>query len=164
VRLPQQFVVDRISGKRNEATVMKRKLYGWFLAILTALVVTPAVADKPFYFQDAIDFDSINPCTGELHYLIIFFDGYYHSHRNNEVLQLVRTGFTSDGFELFAGSETMNYNTRTEIFKDSVVDMWRSEDGQMFQGRANFVIDETTLEVKVDNFRLKCLGGETLLP
>ena len=42
--------------------------------------------------------------------------------------------------------------------------MWRSDDGEMFQVRANFEIDETTFDVKVDNFQMKCLSGETLLP
>jgi len=130
------------------------------LTVLLATMMAPASADEPvdFPFPPAV-FDDSDPCTGEIQTITIFFDVLLHVHKNNFVARVIRTGFTTAGFEMFNGTQLQTQNSNSNIFKDSFVDMWRRDDGLMFQARGNFVLDLDTFEVKVDNFRLKCLGG-----
>jgi hypothetical protein len=39
------------------------------------------------------------------------------------------------------------------------MDMWRTDDGRLWQVRGNFVVDDDTGDVKVDNFMFRCLKG-----
>ncbi len=93
----------------------------------------------------------------------LFWDVYQHQgHNNNFVSRVVRTGFTSDGFEAFAGGElfVINNNVAAGHFRD----MWRSEDGQMFTSNARYIVNFNQGEIKINVFELRCIGGETILP
>ena len=145
---------------------MKIKIRQFFLlSAITALLATmmaPASADKPIDFPVApAEFPSVNPCTGQPHEVTIFFDVFLHLHKDRFLARVVRTGFTSDGYEMFSGTGLQQFNGNT--FQDRFVDMWRNVDGQMFQARGNFVVNTNTNEVRVDKFTLRCIGDETVI-
>ena len=138
------------------------------LSAITALLTTmtvPSLADKPVNFPPSPPavFDSLDPCTGEIQSLTIFVDVFLHQHKNNFVARVIRTGFTSAGYELFAGNEVQLLNFNGGIFSARFVDMWRNDDGRMFQGRGTFVFDTNTNELRVNRFNEQCIGGDTIL-
>ena len=137
------------------------------LAVLTTLMVcgfgSHAFADKPAAFSFSVTFTDLNPCTGTPHDITIFLDVYEHQeHNNNFVGRVVRTGFTSDGFEMFAGGERFILNNNVVV--SSFRDMWRSEDGRMFTANGRFMLNFNQGQVKVDRFELRCIGDDTILP
>ena len=145
---------------------MKIKIRQFFLlSAITALLATmmaPASADKPIDFPvPPAVFPSVNPCTGENHTVTIFFDVFLHLHKDRFVARVIRTGFTDDDYEMFSGTGLQQFNGN--IFHDRFVDMWRSDDGRMFQAAGNFVLDTNTNEVRVDHFNFHCIGGDTIL-
>lgn len=134
------------------------------LAALLATMLPRALADKPteisFPPDVFIDFD---PCTGGLHEITIFFDVFLHEgHKNNFVGRAVRTGFTDSGYELFTGHEIVVDNGN--VFVAKFKDMWRTDDGRMFEASGRFTYNIIQDEVKVDKFVFRCIGGETILP
>ena len=142
---------------------MKINMRGSFLLlVLNALLLTmgaPAMADRPteIPFDPAVFID-VDPCTGDLHEVTIFFDTFVHlGHPNNHVDRGVRTGFTSSGYDLFAGNDMFLDNKN--VFRFKFKDMWRHDDGRMFRARGVFVFNIITGEVQVDKFALECVGG-----
>ncbi len=82
----------------------------FLLLVLNALLLTmgaPAMADPPTEIPFGPDvFTDVDPCTGEEQLITIFFDTFVHlGHPNNSVDRAIRTGFTSSGYELFAGND-----------------------------------------------------------
>jgi len=133
----------------------------FLLLVLNALLlimVPSAMADEPAEIPfDPIVFDDVDPCTGDLMEVTIFFDIFEHlGHRNNIVGRAVRTGFTNIGHELFAGNDVLLENNNVVMFRFK--DMWRHDDGRMFQARGVFVLNFNTGEFHVDNFALGCVG------
>lgn len=130
-------------------------------ALLAMLVIAApfAAADRPANFTVNIGpFVDVDPCTGELHEVTLFFDIYEHQgHNNNFVAKVIRTGWTDSGYEMFAGGETFIINQGVVMgrFKD----MWRNDDGRMFEVSANFVLNFNQFEVKVNRFGFRCIGG-----
>ena len=137
------------------------------LSAITALLTTmtvPSSADKPVDFPvPPAEFDDFDPCTGEIQSITIFLDVLLHQHKNNFVATVVRTGFTSAGYQMFAGTQVQLQNFNGGIFGDRFVDMWRNDDGRMFQAAGNFVFDTNTNEVRVEHFNFQCIGGDTIL-
>ena len=133
------------------------------ISVLMLLILTlssPLQADKPFLaFDESETFINPDPCTGLDQEVTIYVTGYLHVHKKNFVLLVERSGESDAGYYMFSGVETWTFNTITEIFKASFVDMWRTEDGRLWQVRENFVVDETTDDVKVGNFMFRCLKG-----
>jgi hypothetical protein len=74
----------------------------------------------------------------------------------------VRTGFTDSGYELFAGNEIQVDNGN--VFISKFKDMWRNDDGRMFEASGRFIFNINQEEVKVDSFVFGCIGGETIFP
>ena len=60
---------------------------------------------------------------------------------------------------MFAGTETFVENYGANIVKDSFVDMWRAEDGRLWQVGGIFVLNFATGDVKVNKFAFRCLNG-----
>ena len=110
-------------------------------------------------FDYADTFLELDPCTELEHEVTIYLTGYLHVHKNNYVLLIERSGESDAGYYMFSGKETQTYNTVNQIAKYSFVDMWRTDDGRLWQVRGVFVVDETTFDVKVDKFSFKCLKG-----
>lgn len=133
-----------------------------FLALTSLMLAlsSPLQADKPFlFFDESNTFIDLDPCTGLDQEITIYFTGYLHVHKNNFVLLVERSGESDAGYYMFSGVETQTFNTINEVFKAGFVDMWRADDGRLWQVRGNFVVDETTFDVKVDKFTYKCLKG-----
>ncbi len=131
-------------------------------AVLLAGMTNLANADRPVEFSgSSFNPSATNPCSGEPHEITFLFDVSLHEHTNNLVATVARSGFTSDGFVMFAGRETQNLNLSSGVFNGNFVDMWRSDDGQMFQARGVTVIDLDTFDIKVNKFTLRCLGRNT---
>jgi len=141
--------------------LLSRNLFA--ISVLTALMLaisSPTQADKPFLLPDEeFTFTNPDPCTGLEQEVTIYVTSYLHEHKNNFVLLVERSGESDAGYYMFSGVETQTFNINTEIFKGSFVDMWRTEDGRLWQVRQNFVIDDATGELIVDNFMFRCLKG-----
>lgn len=140
--------------------LVKTKIIG--LAVISALLlsVAPAIfADPPAEIPfGPIVFDDLDPCTGESHTLTIFIDTFVHlGHPNNIVDRGVRTGFTSSGYELFAGNDLFLTNAGT--FRMKFKDMWRHDDGRMFRAAGVFVVNFNTGEIVVNKFAIECVGN-----
>ena len=134
----------------------------FLLLVLNALLLTmgaAAMADRPTEISFGPDvFNDVDPCTGDLMELAIFFDTFVHlGHPNNFVDRGIRTGFTDSGYELFAGNDMILQNKN--VFRIKFKDMWRHDDGRMFRANGVFVFNFNTGEVQVDNFALECVGG-----
>ena len=138
----------------------------FLLLVLNALLLTmgaAAMADRPTEIPFGPDvFIDVDPCTGDLHEVTIFFDTFVHlGHPNNHVDRAILTGFTDSGYEMFAGSDMFLNNKN--VFMNNFNDMWRHDDGRMFRSRGVIVLNFNTGEVHVANFVVKCVGGETIL-
>ena len=132
------------------------------LTVSLATLIAPASADKPTELQDHVVFPDVDPCTGDIHEVNIFFDVFLHEgHKKNVVVHTKTTGFTDSGYEMFAGSTHIVENDH--VFIRGNKDLWRNDDGQMFEAASTFVLNLEQGEVKVDNFGLRCIGGDTFL-
>lgn len=131
---------------------------------LSALGATAVSADNPEPFTDSFSFGDINPCTGEASLITIDVVVRFHEHRNNFVLNIDRSGTTSDGFVMRSGPETQHYNTVNAVAGSQFKDFWTNpETGQKFhvRGNSNVVLGDgpgaPPTEFKVDNFSLRCV-------
>lgn len=143
---------------------MKKQSY--FLAVIACLATlvlgaaSSAWADRPFSDSDSDGpFLDLDPCTGEEQFVTLYFDFDVHVHRNNLVVKVRRSGESSGGYTMFAGTETYVENYGASILKDSFVDMWRAEDGRLWQVGGIFVLNWATGDVKVDKFAFRCLNS-----
>lgn len=130
------------------------------LAMLMLTLPSSTLADKPFlYFSGSDTFFDLDPCTGEEQEVTIYVDVWLHEHKNNLVALVERSGESDAGYYMFPGVETQMFNINNNVFKASFMDMWRTDDGRLWQVRGNFVVDDDTGDVKVDNFMFRCLKG-----
>ncbi len=132
----------------------------------TALLIGamgPAIADKPtkFTFPPNV-FDDVDPCTGETHEVSVFVDVFFHSGHKGIIGRAVITGYTDSGYELFAGNEIRLDSGNVIVLRGK--DMWRADDGRMFEATRRFTLNQNQGEVKVQEWSLRCIGGETILP
>lgn len=88
-----------------------------------------------------------------------------HEHQNNFVLNIERSGTTSDGFVMRGGTETHHYNTVSETTGFQGKDFWiNPATGQKLhvRGRNNVVLGEALdappTEIKVDHLSLRCVS------
>ncbi len=132
------------------------------LTVLLATMMAPASADEPTEIALPPEvFVDVDPCTGDDHLVTIFLDLFLHEHNNNVVAHLIRSGFTDSGYDMFAGNEHFVGNGHVII--DGFKDLWRNDDGRMFEAAGRFVLNLNQGEVKVDDLALRCIGGETIL-
>lgn len=127
------------------------------LAIVAVLVIAaPSSADRPDSFVTSVTFTDVNPCSGTDHDVTLVFDVSVHRHGDNRVVHIGRSGSTSDGFEMIAGSGTFisNGNVQHDVFTDQ----WRHSDGAKFMVHGQFIGDLDGGDLQVENFRLQCIG------
>ncbi len=144
------------------------------LALLTAVAAALSIhsaaslADRPvpFPYPSSVFID-VDPCTGELQEITINFDVSLHLHKDNYVAKIKRTGTTDAGYEMIAGNGLQRLHSVSGLFFDRFVDVWRAADGRMFQVTGQILIDINASppdNVKMVNGKLRCIGGETILP
>lgn len=136
-------------------------------AVLTANAV-PALADKPVPFPRApAVFTNVDPCTGALQEFTINFDILLHSHQNMWNANIRRTGSTDAGYELVNGVGKVLETFQGGLFFNRLVDIWRSDDGRVFQVTSQILIDTTadpSENVKMAYGLYRCISGETIIP
>ncbi len=125
--------------------------------LLTAMLAAPALADSPVRFTDSVTFGDVNPCSGLDDEITLNFDVAIHEHRNNFVVTVQRSGSTTSGYTMIAGSETFVANNGGE--RGRFVDQWRHPDGTKFRVLGSFNYNANKDEVLVDEFSLTCIGN-----
>ena len=136
---------------------MKRPLIALAIAatVLLAGFTTPAEADRPERSETTVTFVDLNPCTGEEHEVTINFELAIHRHEDRRVVNVKRSGSTSDGFEMEPGSRehvTVNDNWVIASFRDK----WSNDDGAKFRAQGRLRVNQETGEVVRDEFDLFC--------
>ena len=63
---------------------------------------------------------------------------------------------------MFSGNEIFLINKNVVISKFK--DMWRNDDGRMFEVSGQFILNFRQNEVKFEGGTFRCIGGETVLP
>ena len=131
---------------------------------VTLAASTPSSADAPTVvevFPGDIVFS--DPCTGDLdvaHFAAIQF--VHDGHNNNFLFHAQRTGFTDNGYEMFAGNVTFQQNRN--VITAHLNDLWRREaDGSMFHTFQLLNVDLRNGVVRHNRFRLQCIGDETVI-
>lgn len=136
---------------------MRKYLIIGLVLMLSTVLAAPASADRPFEFPDTIGpFPDINPCSGELMFVTIDVAVKLHLHQNNVVATVKRSGTTSDGFEMFNGTESFQENGH--VVRGAFTDMWRNDAGDRFRASGKFVFNANTGTSQVDDFILTCVG------
>jgi hypothetical protein len=138
--------------------------FGILLAVVVMMfaVVAPAAADQPVeLWSFTIDFDDVDPCTGEDQTLTMTLTGYAHvDHRNNSVDWISKTGTADTGYVLLHGRDHSQTNKNVEV--STWKDVWRNPD----TGAKMHVYGSYRLAGNspvVDEFVLRCIGAPTIL-
>lgn len=136
-----------------------RKTIGTLVAgaMLAVLIAAPAMADKPFTFSDSVTFPDVNPCTGLDDEITLDLVVSIHEHQNNFVVHVDRSGSTSSGFTMIAGTE--NFVENNNAVSGAFVDQWRHPDGSKFIAQGHFAFNINQDKLLVDSFSLRCIGN-----
>jgi hypothetical protein len=126
------------------------------------LVGASASADEPVASEFTEILDGVNPCTGEFQTVTIHNLVEDHlDHPNNFVRIVSRTGSTSDGYVMVSGHVHYDVNRNGEHFV--ITDTWVNPDtGDRYRVNVLAVFNARQGGLKVDSFRLQCLGAETV--
>ena len=135
-----------------------RKTTGMLIAIAMLFVAAvPAAADAPISITDSFTFEDVDPCTGEMDAITINVDVSLHVHGEREVVSIARTGTTTSGYTMIAGTESFVFNGN--VARAALTDQWRNDDGSKFKAQGTFVFNLRKGELLVDRFSLTCLGN-----
>lgn len=133
----------------------------WLAAVLAAslfvigLSASPAAAAPPVTFTDT--FTDMNPCSGEAIQVTINLAATIRLFSNgNEVVHVVRTGSTSDGYTM-KGVESFNFNG--QVARGNFSDNWKAAGEPSWRVSGTFVDNLNKGELVVDRFEFKCNGG-----
>ena len=139
---------------QHATTKIRRLAAATVLSIgLGAAAASPVAADPPTTIVDSWTFTDINPCTGDEHDLTINVEAREHrGHSNNFVVNVERTGSTSDGY-VMRGSESQQWNDNAAHI--NLTDTWRNDEGSMFKAQLNVKLKPEGPQV--ENFRLRCV-------
>lgn len=110
-------------------------------------------ADRPVEVRDSMTIDAVNPCTEAPMEITFDFVVRQHEHGERFVAHVARTGSTSDGYVMDHGVETALFNGN--VFRQTLNDVFRNEDGSKFQARGVFIGKEDG--PRVDRFTVRCL-------
>ena len=127
------------------------------LTVLLAVMMSPASADQPTVVTiNFPPFEDVNPCTGLLHTVNISLTRFIHDgHNNNFVVHVERTGFTDSGYTMFSGHLQLVDNAQVLI--SSFKDLWRNDDGSIFEAARTLIVNENQGEIQVDEGGLRCI-------
>jgi hypothetical protein len=126
------------------------------LGLFALVVAAPAAADRPTEFPILDVFPDTNPCTGTP--MTVTFVGtlFVHVHDSREVNIAHRTITTSDGF---VGHGTDSFVDNGQVIKFTQTDiMTNATTGDRFRARNVFVLDLSTLTLRVERSEFTCLG------
>lgn len=125
------------------------------LSVVALAFAAPAVADPPTEFPILVEFQEVNPCTGETVTVTYVGTAFFHFHDSRTVARSERTITTSDGF---AGHGTDSFVQNGQVFTTRHDDVLTDASGDRFLVRDVLVVDLSTETVRVDRFELTCLG------
>ena len=100
-------------------------------------------------------FPDVNPCTGNPMTVTFVGTGFVHFHDSRVVVRAERTITTSDGF-VGHGTDSSVDNGQVFVFRQT--DMMTNASGDRFRARNVFVVDLSTLTLRVARSELTCLG------
>jgi hypothetical protein len=126
--------------------------------VAVSLVVTmaPALADAPTVLTDQVTFVDENPCTGLDHTITIFMTVFVHEdHNNNLVVHVERTGITDSGYTMFNGQ--LQFVNNSHVVVQTFKDLWRNDDGSIFEAAALLVINLNQGEIQVQQGAIRCI-------
>jgi hypothetical protein len=126
--------------------------------VAVSLVVTmaPALADAPTVLTDQVTFVDENPCTGLDHTITIFMTVFVHEdHNNNLVVHVERTGITDSGYTMFNGQ--LQFVNNSHVVVQTFKDLWRNDDGSVFEAAALLVINVNQGEIQVQRGAIRCI-------
>ena len=143
-----------MQNRTTTTTTTKRLATVTALGIgLGVLAAAPAAADAPHTVVESSTFTDINPCTGDEHDITINVEAREHrAHSNNFVVNVKRTGSTSDGY-VMRGSESQQWNDNAAHI--NFTDIWRNDEGSMFKAHLNVKLKPEGPQV--ENFSLRCV-------
>jgi hypothetical protein len=131
----------------------------WLLAVVLGVVALSvagtAAADPPTESPISVEFQEVNPCTGETVTFTYLGTAFFHFHGSRTVARSERTITTSDGF---AGHGTDSFVQNGQVFTTRHNDVLTNASGDRFLVRSVFVLDLSTDTARVDRFELTCLG------
>jgi hypothetical protein len=125
------------------------------LSVVALAFAAPAAADPPTEFPIFVEFQEVNPCTGETVTFTYVGTAFFHFHDSSIVARSERTITTSDGF---TGHGTDSFVQNGQIFTSRHDDVLTNASGDGFLVRSVLVVDLSTETVRVDRFELTCLG------
>ena len=125
------------------------------LSVVALAFAVPAAADPPTAFPLLVEFQDVNPCTGQTVTVTYVGTAFFHFHDSRIVARSERTITTSDGF---AGHGTDSFVQNGQVFASRHHDVLTNASGDRFLVRSVIVIDLSTETVRVDRFELTCLG------
>jgi hypothetical protein len=125
------------------------------LSVVALAFAAPAAADPPTEFPIFVEFQEVNPCTGETVTVTYVGTAFFHFHDSSIVARSERTITTSDGF---TGHGTDSFVQNGQIFTSRHDDVLTNASGDGFLVRSVLVVDLSTETVRVDRFELTCLG------
>lgn len=140
-----------ITNSRKRRTAIAAAA-GFSIATI-GLIGSPVSADRPIEVEGSMTFPAVNPCTETSMEVTIDYVLRWHEHEDRFVAHVSRTGSTSDGYVMDHGVETAVSNDK--VFRQTLIEIFRSEEGSKFQVRGPFVENEHG--VQVDRFTLRCL-------
>jgi hypothetical protein len=125
------------------------------LSVLALAFAVPAAADPPTTSPILVDFQEVNPCTGQTVTFMYVGTAFFHFHGSRIVARSERTITTSDGF---AGHGTDSFVQNGQVFTSRHDDVLTNASGDRFLVRSVLVVDLSTETVRVDRFELTCLS------
>jgi hypothetical protein len=133
---------------------MMRLVVG-LLSVVALAFAVPAAADPPTAFPILVEFQEVNPCTGQTVTITYVGTAFFHFHDSRTVARSERTITTSDGF---TGHGTDSFVQNGQVFTSRHNDVLTNASGDRFLVRSVLVVDLSTETVRVDRFELSCLG------
>lgn len=149
--ISMQGSITKVTGRELLTVVVLTLLIGLILPL-------PAGADQPAEVVVPVTLEDDNPCEpGSTHEVTIVFNAAIHTHNNNQVIIVNSDVSTDDGF-VGRGHETQV--TSESAFRTNINFMYsNAETGQKFWSKGRVVVDLTTGETLVSDFRSKCIRG-----
>jgi hypothetical protein len=81
---------------------------------------------------------------------------FVHDHRGTEVVVGRSVVSTSSGF---SGKGTSSFTSNDQVERARFLDMLTNDEGDRIQAKGVFVLDLSTDTVRVEKFRLTCVGS-----